>query len=57
VIEEKFLGEFDDVDPLFMIGMEGAWGFLLWLIILPIFQVIPCSNKDICKFGTLEDTL
>ena len=37
VIEEKFLGDFDDLDPYLMAGIEGIWGFLLWMILLPIF--------------------
>ena len=37
VVEEKFMGDFDHIDPMFMIGMEGLWAFLFWLILLPIF--------------------
>jgi drug/metabolite transporter (DMT)-like permease len=37
VIEEKFLGEFEDYDPYLMAGVEGVWGFLIWMILLPIF--------------------
>jgi drug/metabolite transporter (DMT)-like permease len=37
VIEEKFLGEFEDYDPYLMAGVEGAWGFTMWMILLPIF--------------------
>lgn len=36
VIEEKFMGDFDDLDPYLMSGMEGAWAFTMWLILLPI---------------------
>ena len=37
VIEEKFLGEFEDYDPYLMAGVEGVWGFLMWMMLLPIF--------------------
>jgi drug/metabolite transporter (DMT)-like permease len=57
VVEEKFLGDFDDVDPMFMIGMEGLWAFLFWLILLPIFQNIPCTDTDLCPFGSPENPL
>jgi hypothetical protein len=57
VVEEKFLGHYDDVDPMFMIGMEGLWAFLIWTILLPIFQNISCSDKDLCPFGRPENTL
>ena len=57
VVEEKFLGDFDDVDPIYMIGMEGLWSLLIWCIVLPILQIIPCANPDLCPFGRLENTL
>lgn len=37
VIEEKFLGEYEDYDPYLMAGVEGVWGFIMWMILLPIF--------------------
>jgi len=51
------LGEFDDVDPMFMIGMEGVWAFLFWLILLPIFQNISCEDPKLCPFGRVENSL
>lgn len=36
VVEEKFLGDFEDYDPYLMAGIEGAWGVALWIVILPI---------------------
>lgn len=56
VVEEKFLGDFDDVDPIYMIGIEGLWSLLIWCILLPILQFIPCQNADLCPFGRLENT-
>jgi drug/metabolite transporter (DMT)-like permease len=57
VVEEKFLGDFDDVDPIYLIGIEGLWSLLIWCIILPILQIIPCENPDLCPFGRPENTL
>jgi hypothetical protein len=39
-----------------MAGLEGAWAFILWLIILPILQAIPCGNKELCVYGRIEDS-
>ena len=38
VVEEKFLGDFDDVDPIYLVGAEGLWSLLIWCIVLPILQ-------------------
>lgn len=36
IMEEKYLGDFEEFDPYMMAGMEGVWATLMWLIILPI---------------------
>lgn len=36
IVEEKLLGDYY-LDPLKVVGLEGLWGFLMTLIILPIF--------------------
>ncbi len=42
-----------------MVGFEGLAGFILWLVLLPIFNVIKCSNKAICdeKNGVIESSI
>ena len=57
VFEEKYLGDSDELDPMFMIGMEGVWAFCFWMILLPIFQFIPCNDPKLCPFGHPENTL
>jgi len=57
IVEEKFLGDFDDFDPYLMTGIEGCWSSLMWLILLPILNVIPCSNEDLCQGGYIENSL
>ena len=44
------------MDPIYMTGMQGLWGFLMWLVILPIFQVIKCDNKTLCPYGSIENS-
>ena len=48
VFEEKLLGDFEDYDPFLMAGIEGIWAVILWALVLPILQVIPCSNEELC---------
>lgn len=36
IVEEKLLGDYY-LDPLKVVGLEGLWGFLMTLVILPIF--------------------
>ncbi len=42
---------------MLVVGYEGIAGFLLWCILLPIFEFIPCSSKTMChKNGVIEST-
>ena len=36
ITEEKILGNYY-LDPLYVVGLEGMWGLLYYLILLPIF--------------------
>jgi hypothetical protein len=42
-----------------MAGIEGVWGTIFWLIILPIVENLPCNaGTGICtRYGYLEGTL
>lgn len=55
IVEEKLLGDYY-LDPLKVVGWEGIWGVVIYAILLPIFQYIPCDNKDLCPYGVIEDT-
>ena len=55
IVEEKLLGNYY-IHPLKVVGWEGFWGVLLFLIILPIFQFIKCADPKICPYGYLEDS-
>jgi hypothetical protein len=36
IVEEKLLGDYV-LDPLKVVGLEGMWGIVYYLILLPIF--------------------
>ena len=55
IVEEKLLGDYY-LDPLKVVGWEGVWGVLMHVVLLPIFQFIPCHIDDLCPYGVLEDT-
>lgn len=55
IAEEKILGG-SYVDPMLMVGLEGMWGFLYYLILLPIFQAVPCDNENLCVPPYIEDS-
>ena len=57
VLEEKWMGDSEDLDPFLMAGIEGLWALLLWSIALPILQIIPCSSEGLCQNGVVEDSL
>lgn len=67
VIQEKFLNSYS-VNPFQLVGFEGFWGSLVYIILLIIFQNISCLNwgetlqKSICikneyNEWKIEDTL
>ena len=57
IVEEKFLGDFDEYDPLLMVAVEGFWANCMWIVLLVIFNLIPCSDPDLCPHGVIEDSL
>lgn len=56
IVEEKLLGGYY-LDPLFIVGLEGMWGCLIYAIILPIFQQVKDCDSAMCQYGYLEDSL
>ncbi len=55
-VEEKLLGDDNELDPTILIGWEGFWTTCIWLIALPILQFIPCNNDKICARDSVENT-
>ena len=56
ITEEKLFSKYY-LKPLKVVGFEGLWGFLVYVIILIIFQQIDCHNPDFCEYGYLEDSI
>jgi drug/metabolite transporter (DMT)-like permease len=54
VTEEKILGD-AQLDPLYVVGMEGLFGCTVFALLLPIFQNIECYG-ELCHHGKLEDS-
>jgi hypothetical protein len=42
---------------MLVVGIEGLCGSLLFTILLPIFQHIPCDSTDFCNNGRVENTV
>lgn len=42
---------------MLLVVYEGIAGLIIWSILLPIFQVIPCESKVLCSGGHIEDSL
>lgn len=55
VVEEKFLGDYY-LSPMKVVGWEGIWGLILFLILLPILQFIPCHLEFCSHTGVVEDS-
>lgn len=56
VVEEKILRRIK-VDPMKAVGIEGTAGVIYFIILLPILNLIPCSNADLCSGGVVEDSV
>lgn len=56
ITEEKLFDGYY-LDPLYVVGCEGMFGTLYYLILLPIFQNIVCTTVGICSdAGRIENT-
>ncbi|CDW86516.1 nucleotide-sugar transporter [Stylonychia lemnae] len=56
IVEEKLLSDYY-LDPLKIVGLEGVWGLLMYAVLLPIFNNIPCDVENLCNNGVLENTI
>ena len=43
IVEEKFLGDYY-LDPMKVVGLEGMWGLMYYMTVLPIMQGIKCDG-------------
>jgi len=56
VIEEKFLSDIV-IDPMKVVGIEGLSGLAYFALILPILNLIPCTNDSFCSHGYVENSI
>ena len=56
-VAEHYFLETMTVHPLEAVGVEGISGFWYCLIALPILNLIPCNNDDICNGGYVENSV
>ena len=54
VVEEKLLSGYY-LDPLKVVGTEGMFGTLYFLVALPIMQSVKCSGP-LCNFNYFENS-
>jgi drug/metabolite transporter (DMT)-like permease len=54
-VSEEKLFDGRSLDPLYVVGLEGFWGCMIFAILLPIFQKIECDGP-LCHGGRLEDS-
>lgn len=54
IVEEYFIGDYY-LDPLKVVGTEGMWGTLYFLIALPIMQSVQCTGP-LCNFEYFENS-
>jgi len=57
IIEEKLMGENEVLEPILVVAYEGVAGVIIWLIVLPILQFIPCTSESLCGDGVVEDSI
>lgn len=61
IVEEKLLGDYY-LEPFQIVGTEGMWGLTYYVVLLPIFQLIQCSQEDpkglgkLCAYGYMENS-
>ena len=56
IIEEKFMSNQKDLDPMLVVGCEGASASIMWVVLLTAFYYLPCNSKTFCSDGKLENT-
>ena len=43
-----FLNIYINQDTFFLVGVEGTWGIILFIVLLPILNFCPCSFNNGC---------
>ena len=56
ILEEKLMKDTERLDPILIVGCEGSSACVMWIIILAVFQFIPCQSDSFCTNHRLEDS-
>lgn len=56
VTEQLFLEDIN-VHPLQAVGIEGLTGLCYYIVVLPVLNLIPCDNADLCNGGFVENSV
>jgi len=54
ILEEKYIREYS-IHPLKVVGLEGFWGTIYYIVVLPILQFIRCETFDGVDLCTIND--
>lgn len=57
LVFEEYLMSKIYIEPIQAIGVEGAVGLSISLLVLFVLNFIPCENQDFCYGGKVENTL
>lgn len=64
IVEEKLLGDYY-LEPFQIVGLEGMWGLVYYVVLLPIMQLIKCGSQTsapsdgfglLCNYRYLENS-
>jgi drug/metabolite transporter (DMT)-like permease len=57
LISEQLFLEKVTTHPLQAVGVEGMTGLVYYIILLPVFNMVPCYNDDFCNGGFIENSV
>lgn len=55
-MQDKFLTKYK-VEALQQVGLEGFWGIIITACFLVVSQIVPCTYRELCPSGHIEDSL
>jgi drug/metabolite transporter (DMT)-like permease len=57
LVYEEYLMDKLNIEPIVAVGVEGAVGLTVSLLVLAVLNFIPCSSSDFCNGGMVENTM
>lgn len=55
-VTEQYLFKIYKIHPMRVVGLEGISGLALFVVLLPVLNLIPCDDQNICNQGYIENT-